>query len=99
MLFYHNSFIFRMKRSSMNTYIYAPKDDVKHRALWRQLYTKAEECKLVIMELNVILLMCKGGFPFRLKTRVLKIGDSFLLFFMRSKKKVETISIKFAENG
>ena len=27
----------------MNTYIYAPKDDIKHRALWRQLYTKEEE--------------------------------------------------------
>ncbi len=29
----------------MNTYVYAPKDDVKHRALWRQLYTTEEEGK------------------------------------------------------
>jgi len=36
----------RMRRSNMNTYIYAPKDDVKHRALWRQLYTKQEETKI-----------------------------------------------------
>jgi len=36
----------RMQRSSMNTYIYAPKDDIKHRALWRQPYTKEEEIKL-----------------------------------------------------
>ncbi|XP_047128039.1 protein O-GlcNAcase isoform X1 [Hydra vulgaris] len=36
----------RMHRYSMNTYIYAPKDDIKHRALWRQLYTKEEESKI-----------------------------------------------------
>lgn len=36
----------RMQRSGMNTYIYAPKDDIKHRALWRQPYTKEEEIKL-----------------------------------------------------
>lgn len=36
----------RMRVSSMNTYIYAPKDDMKHRALWRQLYTKPEEMKI-----------------------------------------------------
>jgi len=34
-----------MHKSSMNTYIYAPKDDIKHRALWRQPYTKDEESK------------------------------------------------------
>jgi len=33
----------------MNTYIYAPKDDMKHRALWRQLYTKDEEGKLKVL--------------------------------------------------
>lgn len=32
-----------MNKLSMNTYIYAPKDDIKHRALWRQPYTKEEE--------------------------------------------------------
>ena len=26
----------------LNTYFYAPKDDLKHRALWRELYTPAE---------------------------------------------------------
>jgi protein O-GlcNAcase/histone acetyltransferase len=26
----------------LNTYLYAPKDDLKHRALWRELYTPAE---------------------------------------------------------
>lgn len=26
----------------LNTYLYAPKDDLKHRALWRQLYTNSE---------------------------------------------------------
>ncbi|CAG9537352.1 unnamed protein product [Cercopithifilaria johnstoni] len=32
----------RMKRLGMNTYIYAPKDDLKHRAEWRQLYNSDE---------------------------------------------------------
>ena len=34
-----------MNKLAMNTYIYAPKDDIKHRALWRQPYTKEEESK------------------------------------------------------
>ena len=29
----------------MTSYLYAPKDDCKHRAFWRELYTvKAYEC-------------------------------------------------------
>uniref|UniRef100_A0A8R1TVP1 protein O-GlcNAcase n=1 Tax=Onchocerca volvulus TaxID=6282 RepID=A0A8R1TVP1_ONCVO len=32
----------RMRRLGMNTYIYAPKDDLKHRADWRQLYNSDE---------------------------------------------------------
>ncbi|KAK3704743.1 hypothetical protein QZH41_009743 [Actinostola sp. cb2023] len=40
-IFYHN--ICRLKSLGMNTYLYAPKDDLKHRALWRDLYNK-EEC-------------------------------------------------------
>ncbi|TMS36482.1 hypothetical protein L596_003633 [Steinernema carpocapsae] len=35
--------LFRQLRDlGMNTYLYAPKDDVKHRAEWRQLYTAEE---------------------------------------------------------
>uniref|UniRef100_A0A1I8AGY3 protein O-GlcNAcase n=1 Tax=Steinernema glaseri TaxID=37863 RepID=A0A1I8AGY3_9BILA len=35
--------LFRQLRDlGMNTYLYAPKDDVKHRAEWRQLYTSEE---------------------------------------------------------
>lgn len=30
----------------LNTYVYAPKDDVKHRALWREPYTAAEAVEL-----------------------------------------------------
>src|SRR5688572_26719630 len=26
----------------LNTYLYAPKDDLKHRALWRELYSASE---------------------------------------------------------
>jgi len=32
----------RMSAWGLNTYLYAPKDDLKHRALWRELYSKAE---------------------------------------------------------
>jgi len=33
----------KMKKYKLNTYLYAPKDDLKHRSAWRQLYTQ-EEC-------------------------------------------------------
>lgn len=32
----------RMRAWNMNTYMYAPKDDTKHRAYWRELYTVEE---------------------------------------------------------
>jgi hypothetical protein len=35
-----------MKHSGLNTYFYAPKDDLKHRALWRELYYEEEAAKL-----------------------------------------------------
>lgn len=36
-------FIFnRLKRYGMDSYVYAPKDDYKHRAYWRELYTVEE---------------------------------------------------------
>src|SRR5512140_668500 len=31
-----------MAEWGLNTYLYAPKDDLKHRALWRELYTPEE---------------------------------------------------------
>ncbi|CAK9299287.1 unnamed protein product [Gordionus sp. m RMFG-2023] len=35
----------RMNKLQLNTYMYAPKDDTKHRTYWRDLYSKAEgEC-------------------------------------------------------
>lgn len=36
----------KLKRFGMNSYVYAPKDDCKHRAYWRQLYT-CEEADLL----------------------------------------------------
>jgi len=35
-----------LQKWGMNTYMYAPKDDIKHRALWRELYDKAEAADL-----------------------------------------------------
>ena len=32
----------RMQRFGMNTYLYAPKDDYKHRLDWRELYTEEQ---------------------------------------------------------
>ena len=36
----------RMSEWSMNAYLYAPKDDVKHRACWRDLYSLEEANQL-----------------------------------------------------
>lgn len=33
---------FRLKKWGMDMYVYAPKDDYKHRAYWRELYTVEE---------------------------------------------------------
>jgi len=35
-------FGFRLKKWGMDSYLYAPKDDYKHRAYWRELYTVEE---------------------------------------------------------
>ena len=34
----------KLSKYKMNSYLYAPKDDAKHRSMWRRLYTK-EECR------------------------------------------------------
>ena len=39
-------FCFRMQAMGLNTYMYAPKDDYKHRAFWRELYSVEEAGKL-----------------------------------------------------
>ena len=39
-------FFFRMNSWGMNVFMYAPKDDDKHRADWRDLYTLEEAGKL-----------------------------------------------------
>ena len=36
----------RMARWGLNTYFYAPKDDLKHRALWRKVYEPSELASL-----------------------------------------------------
>lgn len=35
----------RMQRWGLNTYLYGPKDDLKHRLLWREVYSPEEEGK------------------------------------------------------
>lgn len=40
---------FRMQMWSLNTYLYGPKDDLKHRLLWREVYSAEEEGMLFIM--------------------------------------------------
>ncbi|KAJ8377313.1 hypothetical protein AAFF_G00261620 [Aldrovandia affinis] len=32
-----------MRRWGLNTYLYGPKDDLKHRLLWREVYSPEEE--------------------------------------------------------
>jgi protein O-GlcNAcase/histone acetyltransferase len=36
----------RMAEWGFNTYLYAPKDDLKHRAIWREKYSEAEAAEL-----------------------------------------------------
>ena len=38
--------LFSMSDWGMNSYLYAPKDDEKHRACWRDLYTLEEATEL-----------------------------------------------------
>ena len=35
-----------MQELELNTYLYCPKDDLKHRALWREPYSNNELCGL-----------------------------------------------------
>ena len=35
-----------MKSWGMNTYLYAPKDDLKHRLFWREPYSESEAAEL-----------------------------------------------------
>ncbi|HNQ88954.1 MAG TPA: beta-N-acetylglucosaminidase domain-containing protein [Verrucomicrobiota bacterium] len=35
-----------LRDAGLNTYLYAPKDDLKHRTLWRELYTESEAAAL-----------------------------------------------------
>lgn len=39
------SFSIRMQHWGLNTYLYGPKDDLKHRLLWREVYSPEEEGK------------------------------------------------------
>ena len=44
-----------MKKMDMNTYLYAPKDDSKHRMYWRDLYSVEEAGKLeTLMQLGFL---------------------------------------------
>uniref|UniRef100_A0A8C9S993 protein O-GlcNAcase n=1 Tax=Scleropages formosus TaxID=113540 RepID=A0A8C9S993_SCLFO len=36
----------RMEKWGLNTYLYGPKDDLKHRLLWREVYSHEEEAQL-----------------------------------------------------
>uniref|UniRef100_A0A915K7W7 protein O-GlcNAcase n=1 Tax=Romanomermis culicivorax TaxID=13658 RepID=A0A915K7W7_ROMCU len=44
----------RLDKFGLNSYVYAPKDDIKHRALWRQLYVDEE-----IMNLRLLITSAK----------------------------------------
>lgn len=41
-----------MQRFGMNTYLYAPKDDYKHRLYWRELYNQDEAGNVAIASNN-----------------------------------------------
>lgn len=41
-MYFRVAFVCRMQRFGMSTYLYAPKDDYKHRLYWRELYCQDE---------------------------------------------------------
>ena len=45
-----------MKNFGLNSYLYAPKDDHKHRAMWREGYTEAE-----MSEMKELIDACKDN--------------------------------------
>lgn len=48
----------RLKKWGMESYLYAPKDDYKHRAYWRELYT-VEEAEHLTGILKTFYVLCK----------------------------------------
>lgn len=36
------SYVYRLQKWGLNTYLYAPKDDYKHRMFWREMYSVEE---------------------------------------------------------
>jgi hypothetical protein len=59
--------ITRLKKWGMESYLYAPKDDYKHRAYWRELYTVEEAEHLTGIVKNilcVVQIIIKIGLPF-----------------------------------
>jgi len=56
----------RMQRFGMNTYLYAPKDDYKHRLEWRELYTEQEcgnypYCLFLVFECYLLFIIFVQG--------------------------------------
>ena len=59
----------RMKRFGMDTYVYAPKDDYKHRLYWRELY-QGEEAGEVIQCSKVHISFVQLGLRFQFQLQV-----------------------------
>lgn len=46
-----------MKKIGLNTYLYAPKEDLKHRANWRDLYTSNESGRFHLISVTVMTIL------------------------------------------
>lgn len=58
------TFLFtKLRNLKLNTYVYAPKDDLKHRSQWRLLYDPEEQSEFVI-DTFCISDSCKQYFDF-----------------------------------
>jgi hypothetical protein len=60
----------RLKKWGMDSYLYAPKDDYKHRAYWRELYTVEEAEHLTGLQIILFFMQV-------IKMRVLLYGVSW----------------------
>ena len=62
----------------MNTYMYAPKDDCKHRAFWRDLYSVEEAGKGMPLSLSLSLSLSYSGGVRLMKATPLSLLSLFL---------------------
>lgn len=74
----------RMQNWGLNTYLYGPKDDLKHRLLWREVYSPEEEGKRFLFFLFVHLSICRLSLRASLSTQQFTAELSLEFTYLRA---------------